>query len=429
MTEGRDAPTFVGELELADASEIRTVGPRAASHYPHARILVRLHGEPMGFVEMAVPSEGLDAASAVQAAWRSLRPRISAHLSADGVDASASLLSTDLGDESTCRALPATYQQMPISVVVCTRNRPDLLTRALRSLERLRYAHFEVVLVDNAPDDDRTLHRFETVASADDRFRYVREPTPGLSRARNRGAAEARFGHVAFTDDDAMPDPLWLEAIARGFGRAPGVGCVTGLVPAALLDSSAERYFDRRVSWAARLDARVFDIDAADSLPRFFPFDAGVFGTGANFAVERDALLDLGGFDESLGAGSPTRGSEDLDLFVRMLRSGRKLAYEPAAIVWHLHRATESELRDQMRDYGIALGAYLTKSLRDRESRRLFVRYFARGAKYLVRSWRDAGAGVPGGSSFAMTEVWGVLLGPATYIRANRARRRAARTT
>lgn len=426
MTPGHDVPTLVGELELSRASSIASVANRDPSHYSQARILVRLHGEPLGFIEVPVPASGLDAHSVAEAAWRSLRSRIDAHLTTDGVEPSDSWQAADLERSTSCRALSPVSQGPPITVVLCTRNRADLLRRTLPSLRELRYPAFEVVLVDNAPEDDQTLSSFRAVTNGDDRFRYVRELQPGLSRARNRGVSEARYAHVAFTDDDATPDPQWIEAIARSFDRSPQVGCVTGLVPAALLDSSAERYFDRRVSWAARLEPRVYGVRGADGLSKFFPFDAGVFGTGANFAVRRDVLISLGGFDEALGAGSPTRGSEDLDLFVRVLHAGQLLAYEPSAIVWHMHRSTDADLRDQMRDYGIALGAFLTKQLREPETRRLFARYFVRGSSHLARSWRRAGRGVSSGQSFARTEIWGLILGPKAYARGARARRQRA---
>src|SRR5689334_24417701 len=60
--------------------------------------------------------------------------------------------------------------------------------------------------------------------------------------------------------------------------------------------------------------------------------------SGASFGFARQALADLGGFDTALGAGTATGGGEDLDIFVRVLRSGGAIAYEPSALVWHQDR-------------------------------------------------------------------------------------------
>src|SRR5215217_5077723 len=111
-----------------------------------------------------------------------------------------------------------------------------------------------------------TVHSASTAASkrrqrsgVDARVRYVRELRPGLSCARNRGLGEALGELVAFTDDDVVVDPGWLDGVVRGFDRSQSVACVTGLVPSARLDTAEQRYFDRRVSWALGCTPRRYD--------------------------------------------------------------------------------------------------------------------------------------------------------------------------
>jgi hypothetical protein len=65
---------------------------------------------------------------------------------------------------------------------------------------------------------------------------------------------------------------------------------------------------------------------------------------------------------------SPTNGGEDLDMFFRVLMAGDKLVYEPAAIVWHRHRADSDALAVQARGYGLGLGAWLTTVATNRRS-------------------------------------------------------------
>ncbi len=166
----------------------------------------------------------------------------------------------------------------------------------------------------------------------------------------------------------------WIATGSPGsltaFTRAPRVGVVTGLVPAAALETRSQAIFDTRIGWAEHLEPRLYDLGANDPGTRFFPYSAGVFGTGANCAFRAETLRGLGYFDERLGPGNGTLGGEDLDIFLRALRAGWTLAYEPAAVVWHFHRADEHALAYQLRAYGRGLGAYAAKHIAASDTRR-----------------------------------------------------------
>jgi hypothetical protein len=77
-------------------------------------------------------------------------------------------------------------------------------------------------------------------------------------------------------------------------------------------------------------------------------------------AFRAQALQRLGGFDLSLGPGTPARGGEDLVLFIDHLWKGGAIGYEPAAMVFHTHRAEYSALRQQLYNYGLGYTALLT---------------------------------------------------------------------
>lgn len=307
----------------------------ATAGYRAARLLVRTGGQPRGFVEVPIVDGGVRVDDVVRHA--SVLPR-------------------------PARRMP--LERPPISIVVCTRDRPDLLVSAVSSLLSLSYPEFEIIVVDNAPRRapaaDSLAELLRDPARA---LRVADAPQVGLSRARNIGLLIARHDVVAFTDDDVVVDPGWLEAIALGFGQATDVGCVTGMVPSGELRSPAQAYFDRRVSWARSCAPALHRLAGHDPDDVLFPFQVGRFGTGANFALDRRMAIQLGGFDEGLGVGSRTAGGEDIDMFVRVLLSGRALAYEPSAVVWHRHRLGIVELEGQIHDYGSGLGAWLTKLL------------------------------------------------------------------
>jgi glycosyltransferase involved in cell wall biosynthesis len=315
-----------------------------------------------------------------------------------------------------------------VSVVVCTRDRSAILGDCLARLRALTYQHLEVVVVDNAPTDDSTRRLVESVAGQDPRFRYVLQPRPGLSAARNAGLAAAQGSVLAFTDDDVAVEPGWVQGLLHGFRRRDDVGCVTGLVCTASIDTPAEEYFDARAAlWSTRCRPEVFDPEGTGQTNPLYPYSPGLYGTGANFAVDRQFMLDLGGFDEALGAGTRTRGGEDLDAFIRVLRGGRSIVYDPAAVVWHHHRADHAALLRQLYGYGTGLSALVTKLLVQRGTRGDVLRRVPRGVLRVVAIRRQtserlgAEAAAPPGAF--VRELLGLLAGPALYFRARSAAR------
>lgn len=401
---------------------IFTEPPLAADGTPFdaVRLLVRRCGEPAGFVCVPLIDGRLD--------HELLAERLACDLDVaiehDDVTLERRVAGVTARPEATqSRGAPdwaAAGRATPVSVVVCTRNRTERLARCLGALRRLEHDDLEIVVVDNAPADDAAERLVTALAADDPRLRYVREDRAGLSCARNRGLREARAGIVAFTDDDVLVDPLWAAALVRGFARDPQVACVTGLVATATLGGTAERYFDARVSWAAHCRPRFFSVArGADDSP-FHPFAAGAFGTGANMAFRTDLLREIRGFDERLGAGSPAGGGEDLDAFLRVLLTGRLIASEPAAVVWHEHRAGADALHRQMFDYGKGFTAFLAKHAVSRRAAPIMGRRLSSGAIGLVRlvgRFNQATQSSGAGRQAPLWEIAGFLAGPLAYWR------------
>lgn len=297
-----------------------------------------------------------------------------------------------------------------ISVVVCTRDRALSLKRCLKALGKIDYARFEVIVVDNASRDSSTKD-----AVAETPFRYVREERPGLDWARNRGAAEAHYDIIAYTDDDVQVDPKWLQGVARAFA-SPQTSGMTGLVLPAELETRAQHLFQvysRGMSKGTR--AKEFNgalISARDKITTHF------LGVGANMAFRRGELKRLGGFDTALDVGTPSAGGGDLDMFHRVLASGGTIRYEPSAFVWHYDRRTVAGFRKQLYSNGRAFGVYLIKCWRTGSVDRKQVADYAfcvwahwlagRLALRLMRKHR-----LPFGLLWA--EVWGALNAPWAY--------------
>jgi cellulose synthase/poly-beta-1,6-N-acetylglucosamine synthase-like glycosyltransferase len=421
-----ETPVLVGELELTDRITDISLPVRAdGERYQGVRLLVRMQRIPVGYA--SISRDELSATAVASHVWRQLGPAVNTRRSRVGLPALTTLSVNGLAREE---ALAEEVTHRPfVSVVINTRDRPDSALSTVRRLTSLCYQPYEVIVVDNAPSSNLTRDAIRQEFRDDPRLRYVREPRQGSSFAKNRGVAESSGDIIAFTDDDVIVDRWWLEGIMRGFGQAEGVACVTGLIPTARLENIAQLYFDRRQAWGTAFERRIFDLtEHRDSSP-LYPYSAGIFGAGANFAMAREALTELGGFDQALGAGTRCGGGEDLDVFMRTILAGHRIVYEPSAIVAHVHRADLSDLSRQMRTYGSGCTAALTAVLlHNRRARvELPTKIIAGAIRVAKVSERTKGdASLPSG--LLAEERRGMLRGPWLYLRTKLALRRSTAT-
>ena len=420
------AGIWVGLLDLDGSEPIRGVSGPLGDEHGMARVLIRVHHAPIGYVELpATPAQSLTA-RAVSLAETTLAEPLREH---GELDKSALNAQNSAGwmAEVCCPQRFATSGGAGVTVIVCTRDRTEGLRESLRSIQQVSYEPLEILVVDNAPTTDDTRELVTAMAKNDARLHYTCEPDPGLSRARNHGMARAQYELVCFTDDDTRVDPGWLSAVAAGFAADPETVCVTGLVASSSLNTGSERFFDSRYSWGEAFDPRRYDLATHRHSSALYPYSAGVFGTGANFAIRRDAVTDLGGFDPILGAGGPGRGGEDLDMFLRIVLAGGRISYLPSSLVWHQHRSDMDALGEQIYSYGYGLGAYLAKHL---ISGLMPAVLLGRGLRQVgvvlgrTRQASRAGQMRAGGRRLALAEARGVLAGALCYRRA--ARRRPA---
>lgn len=385
---------WVGTLDLERLGHNDRVELQNSAGYGRARLLVREGAAVRGFIDVETPQGVLE---------RAVLDEALAELPAASVKA---------------RLFPTP----PITVIVCTRNRAPQLRGALEALCDLDYPDFDVLVVDNAP---RTTETQDMVRRdfRDPRITLVQEPVPGLSQARNTGLKTARAGIVAFTDDDVVVDKAWLMEIAAGFAETPDAACVTGLVPAGEVRSRVQEYFNERVSWSKVVVPAVYSLaDPPADLPKF-PFSPGAFGTGANFALDRDIANSLGGFDTALGAGTRTGGGEDIDMFSRVILAGYSLVVQPSAIAWHRHRDGLEDLRSQASSYGRGLGAWMTKIMVNPRTAHIALRRAPGVALSSFRSSPDSRPSQAGNDEWDAVladvlrlELFSIALGPLQYL-------------
>jgi GT2 family glycosyltransferase len=232
-----------------------------------------------------------------------------------------------------------------ISVLVCTRGRPEHLRRCLTALQCLNPGPAEIIVVDNAPEEPSTFQVVKEFVGVT----YCPEPIVGLSRARNRGISRSSGEIVAFTDDDAVVHPSWLLGVRQALSQE-GVFGMSGLVLAEKLETESQIRFE-------------FDFGGFNGGYRPIIFDSFFFkstlskgvpvwriGAGANMAFRREVFSRIGVFDERLGAGA-AGCSEDSELWYRMLAAGMAIRYEPSAVIWHTHRTGRQAFQNQMHQY------------------------------------------------------------------------------
>ena len=330
---------------------------------------------PLGQVVLLPEDLPMSAAAFANIAAAHIRPAVKAYLDPQTLDARGGVrISTDLSaalDRLVVQpALPAEKSAPSVSVVVCTRDRPEQLVDCLRSLAALTSPADEIIVVDNAPrtlETRKVVEQFEAGQFEAEQFavkqseveqseveplkkvRYVLEPQPGLSRARNTGIAHARSDIVAFTDDDVCVHPGWLQPIRAAFQNEK-VMAATGIVLPTTLASETQVLFELSYGYLNHgYKPRIYDETFLDH-PQRKGIHVWEIGAGANMAFRREVFDRVGLFDLRLGAGA-SGCSEDSEMWYRILASGGYCQYVPAAVVYHTHRPDAASFKQQMRAY------------------------------------------------------------------------------
>jgi glycosyltransferase involved in cell wall biosynthesis len=409
-------PALVTTADLDVPSGLLDTASGSGERYERAIVLVRQGGRPCGVAEVEIPVGGLDAAECEDRLREALgRPVPSA---------------AHDQESHPLFSVASVFPTLPhVTVVVATRDRPEDLRRCVDSVLASNYPSFDVLVVDNAPASIATQRVVADTYGAGQPVQYVREATPGLACAHNRALLETTGPIVAFTDDDVLVDPDWIANLVAGFGVAPDVACVTGMIFPLEIETPAQDLVERSIGFNKGFEQRLFRLGGPhDDL--LFPYAAGRFGSGANMAFRTDVLSALGGFDPALGTGTKARGGDDLAAFFDVVASGHALVYEPAAVIFHAHRRDDSALARQAFGYGAGLTAYLTKTLVDRPARVLdLAARVPAGLRYAFSRTSPKNARLPVEYPTALVrrERAGMLAGPALYWRSRRATRHAPR--
>jgi glycosyltransferase involved in cell wall biosynthesis len=355
------ASQAVVHCDLSDS-----LAPPICASQASCRVIIWWHDCPVGQInDTGEPGRTLD------------RERLVAAVPADTLARAKRIVEQEAAKSRT--------QPVETSVVICTRDRPDALARCLASFSRQTLRPTQIIVVDNAPTDERTREVVHAAIAE-----YVREDRPGLDIARNAGARAARGDIVAYTDDDVILHPRWLERLADAFD-APDIMAVTGLVLPAELETAPQRLFETYWGFGRGYRRKDFG-NAFFSADRTRGCRVWEIGAGANMAFRRKVFEVAGFFDERLDVGA-AGCSGDSEYWHRVLTHGGLCRYEPSAVAYHYHRrdfpGLENQIFHYMRGHSAALLVQFERSGNIGNLRRAFVSmpywYARRGLRRVVK--------------------------------------------
>lgn len=191
-----------------------------------------------------------------------------------------------------------------ISVVVCTFNRLEMLKKCLESLQRQTYRNFEIIIVNDHSSDGTK--QYLDASQSSNLIIVHHEKNLGLSPSRNDGVNQAKFGLIAFTDDDCVADENWLLEIKKAFDEHDAD---FGAGQTFLVSESYRGHFPERI--VTNLNAR--------------------WPKGNNLIIKKKIFGQIGLFDPAMDYYS----NDDSEIAIRAVSRGVKFLSIPTAVVYH----------------------------------------------------------------------------------------------
>lgn len=232
-------------------------------------------------------------------------------------------------------ATPAPTKSVSFSVIVCTRDGRSRIRDCLRSLQQLRDADFEIVVVDDGSTDGTA----NFVRQQFPEVQLIELAPSGLSAARNAGAEAATGEILAFTDDDCEVDADWLVHLAECFSQGWDAAGGPNLPPPPA--NATEAIVAAAPGAASHV---MLDDHEAEHVP------------GCNLAVRRSVFFDIGGFDPDFRT-----AGDDVDFCWRLRDADKRIGFAPTAFVWHHRRPSLRGYLRQQIGYGLAEAMLMRK--------------------------------------------------------------------
>ena len=252
-----------------------------------------------------------------------------------------------------------------ISIAICTYNRANYLTNALKSLsnQNLNPDAYEIIIVDNnSSDETAEVSRNFIEQNPDLNVSYYKEIQQGLSFARNRAILESKYDIITFVDDDAIASENFLTSIMRFFQTHTEADALGGKIIPVYEDGKEEPPWLSKYIWGL-----VTKVDYGEKVKIFPP---SKYPNGCNMSFRKEKLLEVGLFNAEL----KLRG-DDKDIFTKLKMINAKIYYVPDIFVYHNvddYRLTKSFIRK----LSIVIGNSERVRLADKGFLSLMIKFF-----------------------------------------------------
>lgn len=204
------------------------------------------------------------------------------------------------------------------SVVIITRNRDESLYRCLNSLIKQQLLPTEVIVVDNASNDNtkNVVSSFQKELN----LKYLYEPVKSIPKSRNKGLNAARFDLILILDDDCVANRNWVDRINNAHQRNPTATVIQGYTVSipknSIYSLIMQQYRSSRIANGLHFNK-----------PELF-FDSN------NISIKRNKLIKLNlHFDETI-----IGGGSDLDFAARIINNGGTILFDEKIVVYHKER-------------------------------------------------------------------------------------------
>ena len=236
------------------------------------------------------------------------------------------------------------------SIIVPTYNRPRQIVLCLEALSRINYPYrsFEVIVVDDGSRLPVQIFISPFVDKVN--LTIITQENAGPSAARNAGAKVAKGDFLAFTDDDCVPSPDWLQTLSLRFKTSPECAIVGRSV-----NALADNLFDTASQMLIEYLHAYYNQDPNQA--RFI--------ISNNLSLPTKQFHNVGGFDTIFS----NAGGEDREFCEHWRHYGYRAIYAPEVLVYHAHGLTFSSFWRQHFNYGRGAFLFRQKCLHNRRQR------------------------------------------------------------
>ena len=236
-----------------------------------------------------------------------------------------------------------------ISAVICSYNRARFIIDAIESIFNQDFdkSLYEVIVVDNNSTDG-TLERLQNfkVQHATLNFSFFTETNQGVAHTRTRCAKEAQGEIVAYLDDDSKAQAGWLQQIVDFFDQNEDVYSIGGKITPYFLTGIPDWYSKYFFGLVGKFDQG----------PDIKQLKGQRYPCGANMAFRKKVFDEIGYFNTALGrSGKGLLATEEKDIYLRILKHGKKVFYLPGVEVLHAVESNKFD-RDYVRRHSMGIG-------------------------------------------------------------------------